>query len=53
MLAGGLHAGAIVAQVVEVRAVEDHRDSQPLGQSFELRVQLGLAVIAAVGALRT
>ena len=49
MLAGGLHAGPIVAQVVEVGAVGDHGHAQPLDQAFHLRVELGLAVVTAVG----
>ncbi len=48
MFAGRLHAGPIIAQVVEVGAVENHVDAQPLGDAFHLRVQLGLAVIAAI-----
>ncbi len=48
MLPRGGHAGAIIAGIVEVGAVEDHFDGEPLRQTFQLRVKLRLAVIAAV-----
>ena len=45
---GGLHAGAKVAQVVGVGAVDHDRHVQTFGQAVELGVQLGFAVEAAV-----
>src|SRR5690606_29255660 len=42
------HAGPIVAQIVDVRAVRDHGDAQRLLKAFQVRVQLRLAVVAAV-----
>ena len=43
------HAGPIIAQIVGIGPVGDHVAPSSLGQRFELRVQLGLAVEAAIG----
>ena len=51
MLARGLKPRAVVAQVVEVGAVGDDRRAQFVQPPLELVVQLGLAVVAAVGPL--
>ena len=52
MLARRLTTGPVVATVVGVVPVHDARESARAGERCEVRVQLGLAVIAAVRGIR-
>ena len=49
MLRGGLHAGPVIAPVIDIGAVGDDGHAQPGGDLFELGVKLRLAVKAAIG----
>ena len=50
-LAAGLHAGAMFAAVVVVRAVADHGHAQTLGKLLDFDEQFGLAEVAAIAAI--
>ena len=51
-LARGLTAGPVVAAIVGVAAVSDHRESTIRGNTGQRRIELVLAVVAAIGRIR-
>jgi hypothetical protein len=48
MLACGVHAGAVVAEIIRVCTIDNDRQAEAEGYRLELRIKLGFAVITAI-----